>query len=40
LNENGILSAEVKTEFGNDDEEPVNAAGIVEDINTDQQQNQ
>lgn len=30
LNENGIESAEVKTEYGNDDEEPVNEKGIVE----------
>ena len=32
LNENGIVSAEVKTEYGNDDEEPVSDKGIVEDL--------
>ncbi|MBG9377762.1 ligase-associated DNA damage response exonuclease [Panacibacter sp. DH6] len=30
LNEQGIYSAEVKTEYGNDDEEAVNDTGIVE----------
>ncbi|QEC69960.1 ligase-associated DNA damage response exonuclease [Panacibacter ginsenosidivorans] len=32
LNENGIASAEVKTEYGNDDEEPANDAGFVESV--------
>jgi len=32
LNEIGIESAEVKTEYGNDDEEPVNDKGVVEDL--------
>ncbi|CAN5234779.1 ligase-associated DNA damage response exonuclease [soil metagenome] len=39
LNENGIESAEVKTEYGNDDEEPVNDAGVVEDIKVDDDKN-
>lgn len=33
LNEQGIYSAEVKTEYGNDDEEAVNETGIVEPQN-------
>ena len=39
LNENGIASAEVKTEYGNDDEEPVNDAGVVETVNLSDEQN-
>lgn len=39
LNENGIASAEVNTEYGNDDEEPVNDAGIVETVKPGNEQN-
>lgn len=39
LNENGIVSAEVKTEYGNDDEEPVNDAGTVETVKPSDEQN-
>jgi putative mRNA 3-end processing factor len=39
LNENGIISAEVRTEYGNDDEEPVSDAGVVEPVPDSDEQN-
>jgi putative mRNA 3-end processing factor len=39
LNENGISSAEVRTEYGNDDEEPVSDAGVVEPVPDSDEQN-